>query len=69
MPINETYKFSYTAIFNVTLCGDGDFAVAVPACFTVKSTPASKSLLMGRTQETEFYARQALIALENDACQ
>jgi hypothetical protein len=27
------------------------------------------TLLMGRTQETEFYARQALIALENDACQ
>ncbi|MEA2542192.1 MAG: hypothetical protein QOH35_3558 [Acidobacteriaceae bacterium] len=27
------------------------------------------TLLMGRPQETEFYARQALIALENDACQ
>jgi hypothetical protein len=27
------------------------------------------TLLMGRTQETEFYARQALIALESDACQ
>jgi hypothetical protein len=26
-------------------------------------------LLKGRTQETEIYARQALIALENDACQ
>ena len=24
---------------------------------------------LGRTQEPEFYARQALIALENDACQ
>jgi hypothetical protein len=27
------------------------------------------TLLMGRPQETEFYARQALIALESDACQ
>jgi hypothetical protein len=24
---------------------------------------------VGRTQEMEFYARQALIALQNDACQ
>jgi hypothetical protein len=29
----------------------------------------SQSDRLGRTQETEFYARQALIALENDACQ
>jgi len=29
----------------------------------------SRMMKKGRTQETEFYARQALIALENDACQ
>ena len=37
--------------------------------FRLRELAWRRAMEMGRTQETEFYARQALIALENDACQ
>jgi hypothetical protein len=37
--------------------------------FCSEISESVRKVLKGRTQEREFYARQALIALENDACQ